>query len=113
MCQDHTGVNVSLLTPGETRYTACHPRKTTTYILHVVSVTTQTPNRRKSIGQKIQRKEKKIRERKERRRKRNKRTKKIQRRKGKKSNDKKIKKRQDKIKKQGKKKGKKNRKMSY
>ena len=29
-------------------YTACHPRKTTTYILHVVPITTHTHDRRKS-----------------------------------------------------------------
>ena len=60
MCQVHTGEYVSLLTPGETDYTACHPRKTTTYILHVVSITTHTHDRRKSIGEKKQRIEKKI-----------------------------------------------------
>ena len=32
MCQVHTGAYVSRLTPGETDYNACHPRKTTTYI---------------------------------------------------------------------------------
>ena len=60
MCQVHTGAHVSLLTPGETDYyTAPHPRETTTYILHVVSITTHTPHdRRKSIGDKEQRKEK-------------------------------------------------------
>ena len=31
MCQVHTGAYVSLLAPGKTDYTACHPRKTTTY----------------------------------------------------------------------------------
>ena len=31
MCQVHTGAFVSLLAPGKTDYTACHPRKTTTY----------------------------------------------------------------------------------
>ena len=30
MCQVHTGAYVSLLAPGKTDYTACHPRKTTT-----------------------------------------------------------------------------------
>ena len=35
MCQVHTGAYVSLLTPGEIDYTACHPRQTTTYTLHV------------------------------------------------------------------------------
>ena len=39
-CQVHTGAYVSLLAPGNpTIYTACHPRKTTTYILHVVPIT--------------------------------------------------------------------------
>ena len=40
MCQVHTGAYVSLLAPGKTDYTACHPRKTTTYILHVVYIIT-------------------------------------------------------------------------
>ena len=67
MCQVHTGAYVSLLAPGETDYTAGHPRKTTTYILHVVPITTHTHDRRKSIGKKKQGKEKKmIKERKER-----------------------------------------------
>ena len=67
MCQVHTGAYVSLLAPGETDYTACHPRKTTTYILHVVPITTHTHDRRKSIGKKKQGKEKKmIKDRKER-----------------------------------------------
>ena len=70
--QVHTGAYVSLLTPGETDYTDGHRRKTTTYILHVVSITTYTHDRRKSIGEKKQRKEKKVKERKEKRRKRNK-----------------------------------------
>ena len=72
MCQVHAGAYVSLLTPGETKYSDCHPRKTTTYILHVVSIITHTHDRRKSIGEKKQRKERKIKERKEKRRKRNK-----------------------------------------
>ena len=38
MCQVHAGAYVSLLAPGKTDYTACHPRKTTTYILHVGSI---------------------------------------------------------------------------
>ena len=56
MCQVHTGAYVSLLAPGKTDYTACHPRKTTrtTYILHVVPITTHTHDRRKSIGKKKQ-----------------------------------------------------------
>ena len=52
MCQVHTGAYVSLLTPEETDYTACHPIKTTTYILHVQYITTHSHDRRKSIGQK-------------------------------------------------------------
>ena len=59
------GAYVSFLAPGKTDYTACHPRRTTTYILHVVSITTHTHDRRKSTGKKKQRKEKKIKERKE------------------------------------------------
>ena len=42
------GAYVSLLVPGKTDYTACHPRKTTTYILHVVSIITHTHDRRQS-----------------------------------------------------------------
>ena len=63
MCQVHAGAYVSLLTPGETNYSDCHPRKTTTYIFHVVSITTHTHDRRKSIGEEKQRKEKKIKKR--------------------------------------------------
>ena len=65
LSQVHTGAHVSLLAPGKTDYTACHQRKSTTYILHVVPITTHTHDRRKSIGKKKQRKEKKIKERKE------------------------------------------------
>ena len=73
MCQIHTGAYVSLLAPGETDYyTACHLRKTTTYILHVVSITTDTHDRRKSTGGKKRRKEKKMKEKEEKRRKRDK-----------------------------------------
>ena len=54
MCQVHTGAYVSLLASVKTDYTACHPRKTTTYILHVASITTDTHDRRKSIGKKKQ-----------------------------------------------------------
>ena len=92
MCQVHTDAYVSLLAPGKTDYTACHPRKTTTYILHVVSITTHTHGRRKSIGKKEtqKRKEDKGKERKE------KRAKKKRKRKGKKREDKKSKKRQEK-----------------
>ena len=56
MCQVQAGAYVSLLTPGETNYSDCHPRKTNTYILHVLSITTHTHDRRKSIGEKKQRK---------------------------------------------------------
>ena len=100
MCQVHTGAYVSLLAPGKTDYTACHPRKTTTYILHVVPITTHTHDRRKSIGEKKQRKEKKIKERKGRKRKDKEARK--RKRKEKKSKDKESKKRQDKKRKQGK-----------
>ena len=67
MCQVHTGAYVSLLSRLEKpTYTACHPRKTTTYILHAVPITTHRHDRRKSIGKKKQRKEKKkIKERKD------------------------------------------------
>ena len=71
MCQVHAGAYVSLVTPRETNYSDCHRRKTTTYILHVVSITTHTHDRRKSIGEKKQRKKKKIKEWKEKRKKRN------------------------------------------
>ena len=65
MCRVHTGANVSLLLAAEkTDYTACHPKTTTTYILHVVSITTHTHDRRKTIGKKKQRTNKKRKERK-------------------------------------------------
>ena len=59
---------VSLHAARKSDYTACHPRKTTTfvYILHVVPITTHTHDRRKSIGKKETRKEKSVKERKER-----------------------------------------------
>ena len=76
MCQVYTGAYLSLLAPEKADYTACHPRKITTYILHVVSITTHTHDRRKSIGKKEQRTNKKRKERKEKRRKRKKKTKK-------------------------------------
>ena len=60
MCQVHARAYVSLLAPGETNYSDCYPMKTTTYIIHVVSITTHTHDRRKSIGEKKQTKEKKI-----------------------------------------------------
>ena len=53
-------------------YSDCHPRKTTTYILHVVHITTHTRHRRKSIREKRERKKKNKEDRKENRRKRNK-----------------------------------------
>ena len=56
MCQVHAGAYVSLLTPGETNYSDCHPRNNTTYTLHVVSITTHTHDRCKSIGEKKERK---------------------------------------------------------
>ena len=52
-----TGAYVSLLAPGKTDLYACHPRKTTTCILHVVSITTHTHNRRKSFWEKRRRKD--------------------------------------------------------
>ena len=58
MCQVQAGAYVSLLTPGETKYSGCHPRKTTTYIFHVVSITTHTHDRHKSIGGKETKKRK-------------------------------------------------------
>ena len=74
MCQVHTGACVSLLAPGKTDFTACHPRKTTTYILHVVPITTHTHDRRKSIGKKkAKRKEDKEKERKDKKAKKRKR----------------------------------------
>ena len=87
MCQVHIGAYASLLAPGKTDYNACHPRKTATYILHIVPITTHTHDRRKSIGKK------ETKERKEH--------------KGKERKDKKSKKRQDKKRKKGKEKRKK------
>ena len=46
ICQVQAGAYVSLLTPGESKNSDCHPKKTTTYILHVVSITTHTHDRR-------------------------------------------------------------------
>ena len=72
MCQVHTGAYVSLLAPGKTDHTACHPRKTTTYILHVVPITAHTirTTDASQLEKKKQRKEKKVKERKEKTRKR-------------------------------------------
>ena len=58
MCQVQAGAYVSQPTPGETKYSDCHPRKTTTYILHVVSITTHTHDRHKSIVEKETKKRK-------------------------------------------------------
>ena len=58
MCQVQAGAYVSLLTPEETKYSDCHPSKTTTYILHVVSITTHTHDRHKSMGEKETKKRK-------------------------------------------------------
>ena len=60
----HADAYVLLLMRGETDNTACHRRKTTTYKLHIVSITTHTHDGRKSIGEKKQRKEEKIKEKK-------------------------------------------------
>ena len=91
---------MSLLAPGKTDYTACHPRKTSTCILQVVPITTHPHDRRKSIGKKKQRKEKKLKERKDKKAKNeNGKDKKAKNENGK---DKKSKKRQDKKRKQGK-----------
>ena len=58
MCQVHTGAYVLLLARGRTDYTACHPRKTITHILHVVPITTHSHDKRESIGKKETRKRK-------------------------------------------------------
>ena len=101
MCQVHIGAYVSLLAPGKPDYTACHPRNTTTCILHVVPITSHTHDRRKSIGKnKQERKEHKGEERKDKEAKKRKR-------KRKRREDKKSKRRQDKKRKQGKEKRKK------
>ena len=77
MFQVYTGAYVSLLAPGKTDQTGCRPRKTATCMLHVVYITTHTHDRRKSIGKKKQRTNKKRKEgKKEQRRKRKKKTKK-------------------------------------
>ena len=66
MCHVHTGAYVSLHAPGKTDHTACHPRKTTTYLLHVVprSPCIRTTDE-SQLEKKKQRKKKKIKERKE------------------------------------------------
>ena len=82
MCQVHTGAYVSLLEPGKTDYTACHPGKTTTHILHVVPIPTHTHVRGKSNGKK------KLRKYKRKERKKRKEIKRKRKRKGKKRKDK-------------------------
>ena len=63
MCQVHTGAYVPRLAPGKTDYTACHPRKTTTYRSHVVPITTHTHDRRKSVRKKkLKKKRRKMKE---------------------------------------------------
>ena len=74
MCHIHAGRYVSLFAPGKTDYTDCHLRKTTTYISHIVPITTCTRVKRISIGTQKQRKKKRVgRKRKERKRKERKR----------------------------------------
>ena len=58
MYQVHGGAHVSLLVPEKTDYTACHPKKTTTYKLQEVTITTHTQVRRKSIGREKKKKKK-------------------------------------------------------
>ena len=67
MCQVHPGTCVSLLAPEKNDYTACHPEKSTMYILHVVFITTHTHVRLMSIrkdkeNKRMRRKAKKRRE---------------------------------------------------
>ena len=50
-CQVHTGAYVSLLAPWKTDYNRL-PTKTTTYILHVVPITTHMHDRRVSTKEK-------------------------------------------------------------
>ena len=58
MCQAHTGTYLALLAPENTDYTGCHPENTTTYILHVVPITTHTHIRLESTGKKKKKKRK-------------------------------------------------------
>ena len=95
MCQVHTGAYVSLVAPGKTDYTACHQRKTTTYILHIGTYhyayarQTQVNWKKYTKREQVKGKERKGMKRKRKR-------------KEKKRKDKKSKKRQDKKRKQGK-----------
>ena len=59
MCQVHTGAYVSLLAPRKNDYTACHPRKTTSYVSHEAFITTHTHDRSTSQLQKKNKKKKK------------------------------------------------------
>ena len=89
MYQVHTSAYVSLLAPGKTDYNAaCHSRKTTTYILHVVPITTHTHVRRKSIEKRNKEKIKRERKGKKRKEKTSKRGKTKKERKGKKIQEK-------------------------
>ena len=59
MCQVHTGAYVSLLTPEETEPLATQGRLPRIYYAYqVVSITTHTHDRRKSIGENEQIEEK-------------------------------------------------------
>ena len=59
MCQVHTGAHVSILAPGKTDYTACHQRKKgSTYILHVVPITTQVTTNMSQLEKKETKKRK-------------------------------------------------------
>ena len=66
MCQVQIGGYVSLLAPGKTDCTACHPKRLQRIYLQIVYFTTHTHDRRKSIRKMKHRKEKKIKGRKER-----------------------------------------------
>ena len=77
MCQVYTWCIRLITCAWKKRLYRLPPKKDYhVYILHVVSVTTHTHDRRKSIGKKKQRTNKKRKERKEKRRKRKKKTKK-------------------------------------
>ena len=57
MFQVYTGTYVALqYSPEKPDYTAFHPEKTTTFILHVVPITAYTHDRRKSIGKQKEKK---------------------------------------------------------
>ena len=69
MRKAHAGAYASLLEPGKPTVPLATQERLPTCILHVVPITTHTPDRRKSIGKKKQRKEKKTRKEKTRKRK--------------------------------------------